>query len=340
MIRGEAYLLGLYFVALVIFSYFATKKYIELVKDKIQQPFLEGGPEHSQKVGTPTMGGLSFIAVYLFGMIAVALPLILFGKLGNHSNNILNFVVLIFVVLGYFIIGFKDDYQKVTLKENTLGLSPKQKILGQLAVGLIVSIFLYFTVGDTNIDFFINNKFINLGLFYYLFVPFVMIAMSNASNLTDGLDGLLTNNIILTLVSLTIIANYQGEYLLVFSNVTLIAALLGFLYWNFNPARVFMGDVGSLVLGAYVAYVAIYLKVELLLLLLGFVYVMETLSVILQMSYFKYTRKKYGSGKRLFLMAPLHHHFEKKGYNERKVVLIFLGINFVCNVLGILLYFR
>lgn len=340
MIRGETYLLGLYFIALVVISYFTTKKYIGLVKDKIQQPFLEGGPEHSQKAGTPTMGGLSFIAVYLFGMIAVVLPLMLFGKLGSQSNNIMNFVVLIFVVLGYFIIGFKDDYQKVTLKENTLGLSPKQKILGQLIVGLIVSVFLYFTVSDTNIDFFINNKFINLGLFYYMFVPFVMIAMSNASNLTDGLDGLLTNNIILTLVSLTIIANYQGEYLFVFSNITLIAALLGFLYWNFNPARVFMGDVGSLVLGAYVAYVAIYLKVELLLLLLGFVYVMETLSVILQMSYFKYTKKKYSSGKRLFLMAPLHHHFEKKGYNERKVVLIFLGINFVCNVLGILLYFK
>ncbi len=322
-------------IILFFISYFIIGIFIKKIKEKFVQPLLKEGPEHTQKIGTPTMGGVSFIGLYILLLLGYFLILLLKG---NFSMEIL---VLLITTVGYFIIGFKDDFDKVTFKENERGLSPKVKLLLQALVGFIVVLLLtsFNYVDQTVVDTIIFGK-VDFGFFYYLFVILILVSTTNATNLTDGLDGLLTSNSIISFIALLIISISQGNVNLVVSNSIFIVILFSFYLYNRNPAKIFMGDVGSLAIGAIIAINAVILKVEILFLFFVLIYLLETISVILQVSYFKYTKKKTGEGKRLFLMAPIHHHFEKKGFSEKKIVFMFCFINVVSSIVGLLIYFK
>ncbi len=325
------------FILVVLFfiSYFMIGKFIKKIKEKFVQPLLKEGPEHTQKIGTPTMGGVSFIGLY------IVLLFILFIVLLIKNNFSMDVFVLLITTVGYFIIGFKDDYDKVSFKENDKGLSPKVKLILQALVGFIVVLLLtsHNFVDQTVVDTIIFGK-IDLGNFYYLFVILILVSTTNATNLTDGLDGLLTSNAIISFIALLIISIYQGNTTLVITNAIFIVILFSFYLYNKNPAKIFMGDVGSLAIGAIIAINAVILKIEIFFLFFVLIYLLETISVILQVSYFKYTKKKTGEGKRLFLMAPIHHHFEKKGFNEKKIVFLFCIINIISSIVGLLIYFK
>ncbi len=322
-------------VILFFISYIVIGKFIKKIKEKLVQPLLKEGPEHTQKIGTPTMGGVSFIGLYVVVLFIYFIYLLIKG---NFSMEIL---VILITTIGYFIIGFKDDFDKVTYKENDKGLSPKVKLLLQSLVGFVVVLLLtsFNYTDQTVVDTLIFGK-IDFSVFYYLFVILILVSTTNATNLTDGLDGLLTSNAIISLIALLIIAIDQGNLNLALSNAFLITILFSFYLYNKNPAKIFMGDVGSLTIGAIIAINAVILKVEILFLFFVLIYLLETISVILQVSYFKYTKKKTGKGQRLFLMAPIHHHFEKKGFNEKKIVFIFCLINVISSIIGLLIYFQ
>ncbi len=322
-------------VILFFISYIVIGQFIKKIKEKLVQPLLKEGPEHTQKIGTPTMGGVSFIGLYVVVLFIYFIYLLIKG---NFSMEIL---VILITTIGYFIIGFKDDFDKVTYKENDKGLSPKVKLLLQSLVGFVVVLLLtsFNYTDQTVVDTLIFGK-IDFSVFYYLFVILILVSTTNATNLTDGLDGLLTSNAIISLIALLIIAIDQGNLNLALSNAFLITILFSFYLYNKNPAKIFMGDVGSLTIGAIIAINAVILKVEILFLFFVLIYLLETISVILQVSYFKYTKKKTGKGQRLFLMAPIHHHFEKKGFNEKKIVFIFCLINVISSIIGLLIYFK
>ncbi len=322
-------------VILFFISYIVIGQFIKKIKEKLVQPLLKEGPEHTQKIGTPTMGGASFIGLYVVVLFIYFIYLLIKG---NFSMEIL---VILITTIGYFIIGFKDDFDKVTYKENDKGLSPKVKLLLQSLVGFVVVLLLtsFNYTDQTVVDTLIFGK-IDFSVFYYLFVILILVSTTNATNLTDGLDGLLTSNAIISLIALLIIAIDQGNLNLALSNAFLITILFSFYLYNKNPAKIFMGDVGSLTIGAIIAINAVILKVEILFLFFVLIYLLETISVILQVSYFKYTKKKTGKGQRLFLMAPIHHHFEKKGFNEKKIVFIFCLINVISSIIGLLIYFK
>ncbi len=322
-------------IILFFISYFIIGKFIKKIKEKFVQPLLKEGPEHAQKIGTPTMGGVSFIGLYILLLLGYFVILLLKG---NFSMEIL---VLLITTTGYFIIGFKDDFDKVTFKENERGLSPKVKLLLQASVGFVVVLLLtsFNYVDQTVVDTIVFGK-IDLGFFYYLFVILILVSTTNATNLTDGLDGLLTSNSIISFIALLIISIDQSNVNLIVSNSMFIVILFSFYLYNRNPAKIFMGDVGSLAIGAIIAINAVILKIEILFLFFVLIYLLETISVILQVSYFKYTKKKTGKGKRLFLMAPIHHHFEKKGFSEKKIVFIFCLVNVLSSILGLLIYFK
>lgn len=327
-------LICIIFLMITILTIITTNIYIKFIKNKVQQPLLKEGPQHQSKIGTPTMGGVSFLLVFLITTISLLL---------YYHVNIRTFILsifILFVIFIYFYIGFKDDYQKVLHKKNTSGLTPKEKIIYQLIGSIILSIGLYLCNYDLTLKLHIVNFNINIGYFYYLLIPFFLIGITNATNLTDGLDGLLSFNAIITLVFISIISFEQKEFLILYSNLIFIAVLLGFFLINKYPAKIFMGDVGSLTIGAYIAIISILLKIEILLLFFGFIYMIETLSVILQVSYFKYTKKKYKEGQRLFLMAPIHHHFEKKGLKEKQVLYLFAIINITMSIIGIIFYYN
>lgn len=322
-------------IVLFLVTYLLIGIFITKIKEKFVQPLLEEGPEHSGKYGTPTMGGVAFIAIYII------LVLMYFAYLYFRGEFAIDILIIIITSVGYFLIGFKDDYDKVSFNENSKGLSPKQKLIFQILVGIIASFLLLFLNKEdlTIIDTIVFGK-INIGLLYYFFTIFLMVATTNATNLTDGLDGLLSSNAIISLMFLNIIAYFQGNTNLFVVNTFLIVILLAFYMYNRNPAKIFMGDVGSLTIGAILAIEAIILKVEILFIFFSLVYFIETISVILQVSYFKYTKNKYKEGKRLFLMAPIHHHFEKKGKSEKNIVFIFCLVNIISSIIGILIYFR
>ncbi len=283
---------------------------------KFRQFIREDGPKsHLKKAGTPTMGGIIFILVTIIGIIFV--PLIINSVLGIDLNIDYKIISIIFLgYISYALIGFLDDYLIVVKKQNT-GLRAKHKFLLQLLISILIFI-IYLRLGyPTEIDF-LGIFTIELGPMYGLLILLMMVGSSNAVNLTDGLDGLATGLSIFAFISYIGIAILKGnESVLTFSSV-LVGALIGFLFYNFKPAKVFMGDTGSLALGAALAITAFILQEELLLILIGGVFVIETLSVILQVLYFKHTK-----GKRLFKMSPLHHHFELSNWSEQKIVISF-----------------
>ena len=312
-------------VALVVTLVFGPVFIPWLRKLKFGQEIREEGPKwHQKKSGTPTMGGIMFIVAMA---IAILVTTVIFAMNGNFNTTYARCIVLFVISLGFGVIGFVDDYIKVVKKRN-LGLTAPQKFIMQVVLAAIYIAVLYF-IGelDTAIKIpFTSIEWIMPIWLYIPFVIFVVVGVVNAVNLTDGLDGLASSittivGIFFMLVSYIVFKEYGVT---VFS-AALIGGLIGFLWYNKYPAKVFMGDTGSLFLGASVAValMAIDLKMPIHLILIGFVYFMETLSVIMQTAYFKYTKKKYGEGRRIFKMSPIHHHFEMCGWKEKKIVAVF-----------------
>ena len=357
------------------------------VGESVRDLGLEG---QKQKEGTPTMGGLIILA-------AILVPTLLFAKLNN-----IYIILILFSTVWLGLIGFVDDYIKVFLKDKK-GLAGKFKIMGQIGLGLIVGLTMYFNDSvvikekvrestlipttevfkveggtdntrifsrtavkstKTTIPFLKNNEFDYSVLISWLgkgykkwtfliFVPviiFIIIAVSNGANLTDGLDGLATGTSAIVGVTLGILAYVSGN--IVFANylnimyipdtgelsvyiAAFIGACVGFLWYNSYPAQIFMGDTGSLALGGIIAVFAIIIRKEILIPILCGIFLAENLSVVLQVSYFKYTKRRFGAGRRIFRMSPLHHHFQLMGYHESKIVLRFLIVGIMLSVLTI-----
>lgn len=277
-----------------------------LGKIKARQSIREEGPKsHMTKAGTPTMGGIAMIA-------GVTITCFLAGELSSDMLIIL----AAFIAFGF--LGFLDDFVKVSMKRN-LGLTAKQKIAFQTLIALGLAIYqARVSAYGTNIGIPFVNVYWDLGIFYIPFVAFVVVAMANSVNLTDGLDGLAAGVTMIVAMFLALTASaFQFPSAEIFCSA-LSGACLAFLIFNRHPARIFMGDTGSMALGGGVAAAAIIMNIELIIPIAGGVYVAEALSVILQVLYFKKT-----GGKRLFKMAPLHHHFELSGWKETKVVAFF-----------------
>lgn len=319
------------FLTALLFTLLVGPAFIRLLKRKSAVETIdEDAPEsHRTKAGTPTMGGL----IIIFGLLISSL---LWNDLSNRSIMMMYLTTL---WLGVF--GFLDDYLKNFLKV-TKGLVPKYKLWGQISVGLLLTLAIYY--GGTTADVtalqipFFKNLIIPLGWVFIPLMVFYITGISNAVNLTDGLDGLSAGVMIFSAVGLGIMSYLKGnfnsaEYLnLVFIPTAgeltvfiagLIGTLIGFLWFNSHPAEVFMGDTGSLTLGGILAVISILLKEQVFFIIIGFVFISETLSVIIQQSWFKHTKHKYGTGRRVFLCAPIHHHFEKKGMHESKIVIRF-----------------
>ncbi|UII29232.1 phospho-N-acetylmuramoyl-pentapeptide-transferase [Fulvivirga maritima] len=351
-----------------LINYLRRKQVGETVRDL----GLEGQME---KKGTPTMGGIIILS-------GILVPVLLFAKLDN-----VYVILLIVTTIWLGVIGFLDDYIKV-FRKNKDGLAGKFKIVGQIGIGLIVGVTLYFNDDvvireysdtrvvenneivreyedvkstKTTVPFFKNNEldydnvFSFLGhdytwLIYVLIVIFIITAVSNGANITDGIDGLAAGTSAIIGLTLAIFAYLSGrvdfsDYLnilhipnlgeVVIFCTAFVGACLGFLWYNSYPAQVFMGDTGSLSLGGIIAVIALVVRKELMIPLLCGVFLIENLSVILQVSYFKYTRKKYGEGRRIFLMSPLHHHYQKKNLHEAKIVTRFWIVGILLAIISL-----
>ena len=273
---------------------------------------------HQKKQGTPTMGGIIFVSSSMMTLIF----LFIFKKI-EITDNVL---ILIITFLGYFLIGFIDDLL-IILRHNNQGLSENMKLLLQAIISIIF-FYLFMKSGNEPLLWIhcLHIKW-NIGFFYGFFILFILVATSNAVNLTDGLDGLAAGLSVIAFFAMGIIS-LGADFLLGYETISLFCfiisgSLLGFLFFNASPAKVFMGDTGSLALGGLLGALSIITRHELLLVILGIVFVIETVSVILQRLYFKKTRK------RLFPMTPLHHSFEKKGFDERTIVKIFWTIGLI-----------
>lgn len=297
-----------------------------LKKLKVGQIERDDGPEsHFKKQGTPTMGGI--IMIIAVTVITAGIFLYYINKEPVMAKNML---ALLLTAIGFGLIGFIDDFKKLVLK-NTKGLKPAYKMLGLLIISVsFVMYLIYISKNGTDIIIPILNSNITLPIIIYIpFAIFVLLGTSNAINLTDGVDGLSTSVTTIIITCLTVIGIiFDIKEVAIFGSI-MVGACLGFLIFNLHPAKVFMGDTGSLLLGGVIASLALYLKVPLLLLLIALIPILETCSVIIQVAYFKKT------GKRIFKMAPLHHHFELSGWNENKIVSIFSLITLILCIVGL-----
>ncbi len=331
-------------ITAMIISFFIGPLIIKILrKNQIGETIRDDGPKsHQSKKGTPTMGGI----IILF---SVLLPTLLWADLSN-----VYILLILFATLWMSGIGFIDDYLKV-VKKFKKGLIARYKMIGQIIAGLIVGSTIYFLPQFSEFNTivsipFLKNMYIDLGIFYIPFVVFVITGTSNAVNLTDGLDGLAAGLMGIAALSLALISYVSGR--IDFSNylntiylegsgeltvfcLALTGGLLGFLWYNSKPAQVFMGDIGSLGMGGAIGTLAILLRKEILFALLGGVFVVEALSVMIQVSYFKYTKKRTGEGKRIFKMAPLHHHYELNGMPEEKIVIRFWIVGILLALLSL-----
>ncbi len=304
-----------------------------LIKLKYGQTILEIGPSwHKNKQGTPTMGGIMFIIGIVAAVLVGVLTMLILGegKKGNyHLNNLKLFSGLVMALL-FGALGFVDDYVKVVKKRN-LGLTAKQKMLFQILIA-VVYLLINFIGGDRNTwIYFPFIASVNFGFLYYPFAIFLIVGFVNAVNLTDGIDGLAAT-----------VTFVVGTFMLFISSILNITSMgvlagalaggcLGFLIYNFHPAKVFMGDTGSMFLGGIVVALAFGIRQPLFLLLCGIIYLAETGSVMLQVAYFKLTH-----GKRIFKMSPIHHHFEMSGWSEEKIVAVFSLVTAVGCILAVL----
>ncbi|NLD19308.1 MAG: phospho-N-acetylmuramoyl-pentapeptide-transferase [Clostridiales bacterium] len=313
--------IGIIILAAFLLSLVITKIEIPILKKKAGQNIREEGPEsHLSKAGTPSMGGIAMIIAT--AVVALAFQIIMLG-------NMAEVVIVVVVFLGFGFIGFFDDYLKI-IKKNNLGLRAYQKFGLQIIFSVVLAVYLAnYSVGSTFVYIPIADMYIDFGIWYIPFIVFVMLAMTNAVNLTDGLDGLASGVTAFTSLFFAIAGILYGVYSGAYFCSAMCGACLGFLVFNKNPAKVFMGDTGSLALGGGLAAAAIVMKLELMLPIVGLLYVMEALSVVLQVGYFKIS-----GGKRIFKMAPIHHHFEKCGYSEVQVVIAFWIFTIVCCVAG------
>ncbi len=333
-------------ITALFFSWFVGPRIIaQLRKHQIGEEIRPDGPQtHLQKAGTPTMGGIIILT-------GVAIGALLWARLNNF------YIQLIFISTFWMgAVGFLDDYLK-SVKKIKKGLIARYKLMGQILLGLFIGSMIYFNHqfvvqginSNTSLPFFKNLE-IDFGWFYVPMVILVITGTSNAVNLTDGLDGLATGLIAIAMLAFAGMSYVTGhvkfsDYLniiylsgsgeLTVYCMAVVGAAMGFLWFNAYPAEVFMGDTGALALGSTLGTLAVLIKKEILLMLIGGVFVAEAVSVILQTSYFKYTRKKYGEGRRLFRMAPLHHHFELKGWHEAKVVTRFWIIGILLALLSL-----
>lgn len=287
------------------------------------QQMHEDVKQHQAKAGTPTMGGL----VFLLACVLVALITTL---LTNHLTG--NVGMILFILVLYGLVGFLDDFLKIFHKINE-GLNPKQKLLLQLVGGVIF--YLFYERGGDILSVF--GYPLHLGVFYIFFALFWLVGFSNAVNLTDGIDGLASISVVISLSAYAVIAYMQHQFDILLVILAMIGGLLGFFVFNHKPAKVFMGDVGSLALGGMLAAISMALHQEWTLLLIGLVYVLETTSVMMQVSYFKIS-----GGKRIFRMTPIHHHFELGGFSghgktwsEWKVDFFFWGVGLVASLLAL-----
>ena len=293
-------------------------KYLHVLK--FGQAIREEGPQsHMHKKGTPTMGGISFI-------IAIVISLIVAMFL--DSSNIQYYILFIYTTISFSIIGYIDDMLIVVKKKND-GLAPRKKLMLQILFSVIFYILVTFIYKEVNyIHIPVIDYNLNISYFYIIFLVFWQTGFSNAVNLTDGLDGLATSVTIITTSTFALLAYKENNFPVLVFCLTIVGALVGFLLFNRNPAKIFMGDTGSLALGGILAAISVVLHKEVVFLFIGLVYILETLSVIIQVAYFKKT------GKRIFKMSPLHHHFELSGYGEVKTVYIFVIIAVISSAIG------
>ena len=297
-----------------------------LKKLKVGQSEREDGPKsHLNKKGTPTMGGLILI------ISTIILSAFLYVDYAENEIEIATRLLpMVFVTIGFGLIGFIDDFKKVVL-HNTDGLSPRLKMLGLMVIAIIYVVMLVFNF-ENGTDIYIPfiNKYVEIPLWTYIpFAVVVILATTNAVNLTDGIDGLSPSVCTIIITCLTVIATmFEVKEIVIFGAIV-IGATLAFLMFNMHPAKVFMGDTGSLFLGGVISGIALYLKMPLILLIIAIIPVIETISVIIQVAFFKKT------GKRVFKMAPIHHHFELSGWKENKVVVVFSLITLVASIIAL-----
>ena len=312
-------------ISLLLIAFFLTVlmlprliKYLHVLK--FGQAIREEGPQsHMHKKGTPTMGGISFIVSIVISLI-VAMIL--------DSSNIQYYILFIYTTTSFSVIGYIDDMLIVVKKKND-GLAPRKKLMLQILFSVIFYILVTFIYKDINyIHIPVLDYKLNISYLYLIFLVFWQTGFSNAINLTDGLDGLATSVTIITTSTFALLAYKENNFPVLVFCLTIVGALLGFLKFNRNPAKIFMGDTGSLALGGILAAISVILHKEIAFLFIGLVYILETLSVIIQVAYFKKT------GKRIFKMSPLHHHFELSGYGEVKTVYIFVAIAVVSSAIG------
>ncbi|MDZ5760120.1 phospho-N-acetylmuramoyl-pentapeptide-transferase [Carnobacterium maltaromaticum] len=293
-------------------GYFRMKQIGQVTRD-------EGPKWHEVKTGTPTMGGVVFIIATLITAVWVGIW---------QGALTLSLGLLLFILALYGVLGFLDDFIKVFKKRN-LGLTSKQKLIGQIIGGIIFFIVFKYEGLATKIDFpFIGS--IDIGWLYGIFVIFWLVGFSNAVNLTDGLDGLVAGTASIAYGTYAVIAWHQQQTDILIFCVTIVGGLVGFFFFNKKPAKIFMGDVGSLALGGGLAAVSILLHQEWSLLLIGLIFVIETASVMIQVTSFKLT------GKRVFKMSPIHHHFEMSGWSEWRVVLTFWSVGLLAAIVALL----
>ena len=313
--------IGIIMLISFIISVIITKVEIPVLKRKAGQNIREDGPQsHLSKAGTPSMGGIAII-------IAASLTTIGAAVMGKIDG--LGCAIILLVFVGFGLIGFFDDYLKV-IKKNNLGLRAYQKFGLQTILSVILAVYLAnYTEGSTSVYIPFADIYVNFGILYIPFVVFVVLAMTNAVNLTDGLDGLASGVTAFISLFFAVAGFTYGIVTGAYFCSAMCGACLGFLVFNRNPAKVFMGDTGSLALGGGLAAAAILMKLELLLPIVGLLYVIEALSVVLQVGYFKIS-----GGKRIFKMAPIHHHFEKCGFSEVQVVAGFWIFAVLCCIAG------
>lgn len=301
-----------------------------LHKIKFGQTIREVGPSwHKNKQGTPTMGGIMFI----IGSSVAAVICIAFLWLNGGAETQLMLVKVVagaLMAVGFGIVGFLDDYISIK-KHRNLGLTEIQKLILQFIIvgAYLLSVALAGGTTETVIPFLGS---VDLGFFYYILAAVFIVGMVNAVNFTDGIDGLNTSVTLVVALVFSVIAMLLNRVGLSLYAAAIVGAMIGFLFWNANPAKVFMGDTGSLFLGGAVCALAFGVDMPILLILIGIIYIVEILSVVLQVTYFKISH-----GKRIFKMAPIHHHFEMCGWNENKICFVFSGVTLFTGIIGVLL---
>lgn len=311
------------FLVAIVLSLLFGVVYIDFVKKKLyNQYILDGIPEnHAKKSGTPTTGGVFIVIAAIVASIAA---LMMEQKLTTQAS------IILLTYVFYTFAGFKDDIRKIQNKQNQ-GLTPRGKLFLQIVIAMLPALYVTVT-GQTQVT--LGHWSVNLGYFYPLFAVFVITGVSNAVNLTDGLDGLASANVIIAMIACSLISVVMGNTDIAIICAAVAGSVAGFLYFNKYPAKIFMGDTGSLALGGVLGTLAVMGKFELWLIPIGIIFLCETLSVIIQVASFKLT------GKRVFKMSPVHHHFELCGWKETKIVVFFTVVTTIFCILAVLLFIK